>query len=389
LITLESDDVTMKKIASQWLLLINSIFMVNAVMAQGGYYAIPEIAINKVDDDNLFLTPEEEKQDIVTRITPAIEFGFDSELLSWNGSYTVDAERYNRYSALDNNTMRESAGLSFEFIPNRLTRFNMDANYTETQTPGELNLVTGLERGRFKATRSFFNPILIYQLGSASFASLDYSLRADKLAGGVSGDRHQTVVGYTRTLNEINEFSAGYTHRRYTIENGEDDETSHLPWLGINHKFSARTSIDARGGPRQIEDEVEPYLRLSLLHEYVNGEIDVNYIRDEITLIGESGRRETETVGLSLFHQIGNNFQLEISPRYGTVTRRGTDAEIYRFTIDARYRINTNFELSASWNYSSQDEFFNSTIEQSVKRNVFLLGINYATSFPRSRTANR
>lgn len=378
-----------KKNTRQCLLLVTLIFIMPAGLAQGGYYSIPSITITKLDDDNIFLTPAGEKHDIVTRITPAIEFGYESESLSWSGDYTVDAERYNRNSVLDNNTMRQSAGLSFEFTPNALTQFNLDGNYTETQTPGDLNLVTGLQRGRFFAKRSYINPVLIYQLYESSFVSLDYSLRADKLAGGISGDRHQAVIDYRTMLNEKSELTAGYTFRRYTSENEQNDETSHLPWIGIDHKFTPKTSVDARVGPRQADGDINPSISLSLLHQYVNGEIEFNYIRDETNLIGESGRRETETVGISFYHQLGQKLELEVSPRYGTVTRRGVDADIYRFTIDAGYRINRNIEISAAWNYSSQDEFFSSNTEQTIERNVFLIGINYSTSFPRSKSINR
>lgn len=344
------------------------------LVAQQGYQFLPSVSISEVHDDNIFLTSDSEVQDLITRITPAVELGYDSIPISWNLGLSLDAENYRDNPELDDDVIRQriNSGLAFGIDPN--TEFSLDAEYLETQTPGELNLDSGLERGRFNARRTFVSPGLTYHLNPSTSTTLDYSLTQDRLSGGVAGDRHLSDLRIDRQISEARAVSAGFTYRRYRFNDGSGQD-SHLLWGGLQHSFSPVTSILLKAGPRKIADSTRAYLSASLTHEYASGELGLNYLKDETTLIGEQGRREVETAGIRLLHRIGNDFELEISPMYGTVSRSLGDAEVFRFALDARYRIFDGLHITGAWNYSSQDEAFPSDTVRTISRNVVLIGV--------------
>ena len=357
---------------------------ISPAIGQQGFQFLPSVSISEIYDDNIFLTPDTEEKDMITRLTPTLEWVFDSVPVSWNIDYSIDAETYRDNSQLDDEVIRQNGTAGLEFDVDPKTVFSLEAGYLETQTPGELNLSTGLEKGRLNARRTFVSPALSYELSPSMSALLEYTSTKDHLSGGVETERQQSDVSVERQLGKPTVLSAGFSHRKYSFMEKSGQENTipdtELLWLGVEHDFSPAVNILLKAGSRKISSSTKPYLSFSLTRDYADGAFGFDYLKDETTLIGEQGRREIETAGIRFEHRIGNNFQLDLSPSYGTVSRSLGDSEVYRFAFNTRYRISNRFYFTTSWRYSSQDEVFSDSFERNVSRNVVMLGITFTQS---------
>lgn len=267
------------------------------VRAETGYFAIPALSISEVYDDNLFFDIPNQDSDLITRISPALEVGYESETLNWTGRYRFDAENYDKFTNLDSSLARRFADGVLEYTPNSRLTFSAKADYTKTNTPADLSLVPGgaiqgLLVGRTPAERTSISPALEYSFTSTIIGSLAYTKTNDKLLGGVESDVNMVEAEIEQKLSPTNAVSYGYIYRHYRFddESGQanvttpdDSRNSHTSWLGLSHDWSPRTRVVVRAGPRIYQHSVEPYLLLSLRRNYTRGSLLVSYERDETT----------------------------------------------------------------------------------------------------------
>ena len=352
-----------------------------SAQVEPGFYAIPSLTVAGVYDDNIFFENENEVDDVITRVRPGLELGYDSATFSWLGRYSFDSEKYDENSELDSWLMRRDAYGELEYLPNSQLMLTGNIAYAETQTPGELNLATGLQPGRTNAERFTINPGLVYNFGADTTASLEYILNQDKLAGGVETDFHETAAEVEHILNAAHTLLFGYSYRRYDFSISPAID-SHTPRLGWMYAFSPRSIFTLEAGPRIAGDETDLYLSARVDHEYARGQLSFAYEVDETTLIGEVGRLQNERFSASLTHNFSDRFTLTATPGYSTLDRNNADTEVYQFTAEARYRLNDALSVRASYEHNFQDaDFLIGTADQELERNVVLLG--FTLTYPR------
>lgn len=366
--------------------------------AQEGRYFIPSVTIAEVYDDNLFFTIDNESDDLITRVSPALEMGFASETSEWNGRYSFDAERYKEFSYLDSNLIRRFADLSMRVMSSSKLTLAADAHYTKTNTPADLslagnNFIPGLLAGRIVAERLSIHPELEYLFTPQTMGSLGYTLTNDKLFGSVDGDTHLLESALEHELSNKNSTLFGYNYRRYQFDQEDAlnplltnriTQDTHTPWVGLQHNFSTLTSFTGRIGPRISDSSTDTYLLMSLDHEYSNGELIVSYEINDTTLLGEVGRLEAETFSIAFTYRGGENFEFQAVPGYAKVSRDEYAVDIYSAGLNASYKINEALYFTASYvlNYQNVD-FINGSMAK-VDRNVILLGLTL--TYPRRST---
>lgn len=389
------------------LLFVCSVFASAAASAQTGFYIVPSIAIQQAYDDNLFFTIDDEKADWITRVTPALDAGYESEQLRWGGRYSVDAESYRENSTLDSWQNRRVADLFFNYDPNSRLTLAAIASYTKTVTPLDLTLaggtaVQGFLVGRTPAERLVIQPSIGYRLTPDTEAEFTYTQTNDKLDGGIESDTQMAELGFETQLSQVNMFSYGYIFRNYEFEspfllptdpinpedniNPDDAQDSHTAYVGGSHAFNPRTTLSARVGPRYYNDNVDPYVLLNLRRQNPNGMLDLSYEHNETTLLGEVGRVDSETLTGSYTHNFGPNFEIQISPSAAQVAQTEFEVDIYRIGMDARYRVNDVLSFIASYNLNHQRIDFDDGRLERVSRNFVMVG--FLLTYPRRTEQN-
>jgi hypothetical protein len=106
--------ISARKRVSAGLLLASGIAGHDMATAQTGFYLVPSVAVIEGHDDNLFFDIDDEQFDLFTRLSPALEAGYQSDQLNWGGRYSIDSEAYKNHTELDTWLMRRSGEAFFD-----------------------------------------------------------------------------------------------------------------------------------------------------------------------------------------------------------------------------------------------------------------------------------
>jgi len=354
--------------------------------AQTGFFFVPSVTVARVNDDNIFFTPDDKDTDQITRITPAIEAGYESQRLNWEAVLSQDSEDYKDNSQLDSNQIRRAVNLSAGYLATPRMTLNGRAAWLKTETPSDIDIISGLPQGRFNADSYLIEPTLEYRFSSASTGTLLYQFENVDIPQLASSDAHTVGLRFEHSLSSENILTTGYFYRRYEFNNEEKAE-SHTPWVGFTHNLTADMRIETELGPRIGDDGTDAYLLLSLIRTYEQGLIELSYSIDESTSIGDIGIIESRTAGLALIHRQGENIVLSMSGNAGKIIYFGLTSDVVQANMEISYRLMDALFLSATYAYSEQRSGFLETVDREISRSTFSVG--FRLTWPsRSRSRN-
>lgn len=419
-----------------------------------GYYVAPSVSVDAVYDDNLFFASENKESDVIARVSPAIELGYESDTLTFAGRYRFDAEAYADHSELNDNKVRSFAGLDVEYRPTSRLSLGAAADYTQTDTPFDLSLVPGgaipgLLFGRIEAERTSVSAAASYQFTAPTKGFLALAQTHEELTDrvdSIESDIRIVEAHIEQKLSEVNTLSYGNIYRQYRFDipidesltqaatqnstsplvdlshllksgsrataharpavdgnsadpsvrislecfcaNGEvlldhdgESQYSNTPWIGLSHQFNATTRVSARAGPRLDGGSVAPYVRFSLERLYANGEVLLDYERDETTLLGVPGKMQIQTLYSTISHRFESGLELQIIPGIARVSQTGLSVDIYSLVLGAVYKLNESVLLMAGYDFNVQQVSPADGGNFEVSRNVIQLGVRF--SYPR------
>jgi len=344
--------------------------------AQSVRYLTPSVSIGGIYDDNIFFSPVQKEEDFVLRLSPEVEAGYETDRLELYGLYTFDAEAYADNSDLNDALMRQHVAIDYLYKLSQLLTLGMYSTYDETEAPGVLNLVTGVNPGRNHARRFSIGPSLDYRLNPRTNLGLNYSFTRDKLAGEAGGDTHASGFNVDREINRTNSASIYYTWYYYKFDSGEDS-SSHVPMLGWKHDFNARTSFTLAAGPRFTEGSTEMEVALSAVYLLDRGEITVSYDRSESTVIGEAGTANVQKLGAGISYAFSPDLSLQLSPYYTTGRQSGSSFDVYQLDLEVTYKITDRFSIIGSYVYSLQQGNLDELDTGDVEGNMIYMGVRW------------
>ena len=343
-------------------------------VAQTGFFFVPSVTVSRVNDDNVFFAPDDEVSDQFTRITPALETGYESERLSWDTRLYQDSEKYQDNTQLDSNQIRRAVDLSANYLATPRMTLSGRANWLETETPSDIDIISGFPQGRFESESYLIAPALEYRFNSANTGTLLYQFEDVEIPQLASSDAHRVAARFERSVSTENMITAGYIYRRYEFNDVETAE-SHTPWIGFSHNFTNFTRIETELGPRIGEDSTDAYLLLSLIRTYDQGSAELSFTIDESTSVGDIEVIENRTVGLTLIHEQGENITLSMSARIGKIIYFNLTSDVVQANLDFSYRLMDTLFLSASYSYNQQRSGFLETANREISRGNFALGL--------------
>jgi len=137
-------------------LALGFVFMCEAIAphlatAQQMFRLNPSVSVTEVYDSNLFFTPSDRQGDSIWRVSPAIEPEYRSMPWTMVGRLTLDAERFAAHPELNTIQAREHAALDLRYRPAPRWTFGTVTEFSKTQTPGELNVLTAVTLARANA----------------------------------------------------------------------------------------------------------------------------------------------------------------------------------------------------------------------------------------------
>ena len=123
-------------------------------MAQYRFAFDPSIEITRVHDDNLFYSDQNRVSDVMLRVRPALGLLVETPRWSAATSYELDNNRYETSTTLNDARARQQALIDIHYQPAPRLTFGLNGAYTDTDTPAELNIDTGLATSRIRAQQA-------------------------------------------------------------------------------------------------------------------------------------------------------------------------------------------------------------------------------------------
>ena len=366
--------------------------------ATPGYFAIPSVSVDEVYDDNLFFASENKQSDLITRVSPALEAGYESDTLSLSGRYRFDAEAYARESELNSSHVRQFADVSVEYLPTSRLTLSGVADYIKTDTPLDLTIIPGasipgLLVGRAEAERTSVYGAASYRFTAPTTGSLAFTRTDEELVDVGESDTSVLETWFDQRLSEVNTVSYGYMYRQYRFDQFGIDggagapvtrgatQDSNTPWIGLSHQFNERTGVIVRAGPRLDGSSVDPYVLVSLQHRFTEGQVLLDYERDETTLLGEPRKLEVEALYATISRRFGTRLDVQLTPGYARVQQADSSVDIYNLGLGAVYKINEAVFLTSSYDFNLQDVSTGPGGSSEVSRNVIQVGVRF--TYPR------
>lgn len=356
------------------------LFVPATVWAQqeAGWIVTPSLAVAEVFDDNIFSHGKGSgrKSDFITRVTPGLQAGYYSIPLTLFARYDFDAEVYAKHQELNDAQLRRRAAAQARYLPIRPLTLSLAGSYQQTETPQDLNVTTGIDEFRNRATSYNATPSFSYEVDPLTSINGQYGFTYDKRSGGTQTDTHMTSIDLKRRVGRQDIWGAGYTYRHYTFDEQEttSDEgsttTSHVGSLSWSHEFTPLTSIALMGGARFSEGDTTPEVSATIQHRLQKGQLSFTYARSQTTAIGYGGTIDTESFIANASYQPTRFLSLSASPGYYRNDRQNEKSDVYGFGFNATYHMTRWLNLVGSYRFSYQDGTLNNTTGGNSSRDI-------------------
>jgi hypothetical protein len=289
--------------------------------AQQHYEFTPSVSVSGEYDDNIFLTPDNEVDDYIMRVTPSLALSVLTQHTDLSMRYAPSFVWYDDRDDLDNT--RHLGNVTWGQQLTQHLRFDLTDTYLESEDPLEDELdVQGIRRTRNKYWVNNGRASVGYVFGAENRLEAGYS-RQDRendeitlddskvqspfadltywfnTKNGIELTYNYTDVEYTRgdrvSINDdysghqpgaryIHRFSPqsnayiGYAYTTRDFDGVTEDYDIHDGYVGLEHAFSPQYSISARGGyyfrkNDVSEDQDGPTFSASLTRNFARGSI--------------------------------------------------------------------------------------------------------------------
>jgi hypothetical protein len=328
-----------------------------SVREQTGFHFTPSFSTTEAYDSNVLFGAVNRLADFVTRLSPAIESQYQSPLLTFAGRYELDAERFANHPGLTTIDGGQNAAVDVRYRPTRRFVLATDATFTRTHTPGELNLVSGLDLTRALAERISVHPSLKRQLDRTTSATLEYSFTEDSLAGsarGVTLGAHDASIGVERRLSSREAMTAHYEVQRFAF--GPTTVTTSQALIGgWTHELTRQTSFALGGGPRLTSDGARRAdISASIRTRARAADLSLGYARTQTTLIGAAGTADVQSVTAAVQWEPWRLVQIRMEPGVSRVALFGLQSRSYRAAFKASRPITDGLSIAAAYDVNVQ-----------------------------------
>ena len=341
---------------------------------QQGRYVVPMLGLRQSFDDNLFLTARPES-DFITRASVGVQAGYRSAPFAIDALGSQAGDRFESHPSLNTSRARTHGQLTFRYSPNRRLSLNGTGVYLETQTPSELNELSGLAVGRLQGRRMGALPWVEFRFSEFSSVMASYSLSKDTLDGRIS-DTYAGALSFDQRVSRRDALHLRYERRFFHFEGefgfpGEGnavvmefvDERSRadVATLGWTRELDDRTLLLLRAGPRFAQGRVAPELLATLKRRTKHGRLDVAWSKGQATALGRLGVLETQSLVALYRARAGQALEVAAGPGVYRNTLRGRPLAAFRLNLETLWRFSNSLHLGAQYAFDLQQPDFGAT----------------------------
>ncbi len=355
--------------------------------AQSHIEAVPSVTVGSIYDDNLFAQAQGDAGHMLT-VRPGLGTAIDTPRLNLSSLFTFDSQHSN-HQDLTMIDARRHADTTMHYRTTNATTIGLTAQYDRTETPGEINLETGILSDRRQAQRWEVSPNFAQRFRPHTSVTGSYDLTEESLVDNGTGRMQVVRAGLSQLYSARSTVTGSVMERHFADPTDATNGSDSFALLGgWDHQFSPAARFSIQAGPRVssyrgLEPEVSAGVtratpRLKVGADYSHGETIVLGIRGPVTFNG-GGARVTWAFRRTM----------EISSHSAATAINTLDAHSltsYRQTFIASWSPGGFYTFNASYgvDYQQGNIRHNVFSDTDVWRHVFGVSVTVAPRYSRS-----
>ncbi len=247
--------------------------------AQTHFEAVPSVTVGSLYDDNLFAQVQGDAGHMLT-VRPGLGTALDTPRLNVSSLFTFDSQHSNHADLTMIDARRHAD-----------TTLGVMAQYDRTETPGEINIGTGILTDRRQAHRWEVSPNFAHRFGPHTSVTGFYDWMAESLVDNGTGRMQVVRAGLSRIVNARSSATAWVMERHFAdptdASNGSD---SFAVLGGWDHQFSPASRFSIQAGPRISSYRgLQPEVSAGISRETPRLKAGIDYSHSETIILGIRG----------------------------------------------------------------------------------------------------
>jgi hypothetical protein len=351
--------------------------------AQSEVTVVPAVSVSTVYDDNLFSAPTG-VGDVLSSLRPSLEGRVASPRLNLQSLAYFDVQRSASHVALNTFDARRHAMVDVRGQASPALSLGMAARYDRSETPGDLNLESGLLLDRQLAHRIQLTPSLAYRTDPRTTISARYDWTSEALSGWSGGDMQAWHASLAREVTPRTTLNGRYLGRVFT---GEMNANSQSLLAGWSREMSPGINVSVEAGPRVTSHRgLRAEVLAALLRRTPRTRVRLDYWRGETIVLGIAGPVEIHSGSTNVSWTLRRYF--DVGTQLGVFnshTLEQTSAVVYHAALVAAWS-RQPYILSVSYGNDVQKGDIRSrgAADEYVRRGVFLVRLTVAPRLSRA-----
>jgi hypothetical protein len=329
---------------------------------------VPSITVSEEYNDNILLDNHNRQWDLITGITPGLNFIWESRTHHLIAAYNFTAELYLREPGRDNAFNHQNFTLDGMWRASERLTLTLTDGFTATT---DTNLISpeGVSVGR---NRSFGNVLAAgaaYQIDDFTSVRGGASYAVQRFENSALDDSnvYRVNVALDRALTRQLRGTVGYELGYFDIQH-EDHVTTHTPRIGVSWQVTPTITLTVIGGPTFEEHQnggsrVTPAVTAAYDQKMWFGAIGLGFDRQVATAGGLGGVTDNTSVyGRVDLLTLMRGLTLSFVPRYswvktpsGEPTRNGRiDIQSFTMPLQVTYRLTAWMAAVARYQFFRQ-----------------------------------
>lgn len=344
-----------------------------------------------VYDDNIFARVDGSAGQML-QLRPSFEGSYESPTVRLLGLYSFDMQRSN-FATLNTLDARRHALGEARLRTSPFTTLGFAMRYDRSETPGELDIDSGILGERRQAERVELTPTLARRLGQFTTMTAGYDWTTEHLVDGERGTLHIGRTGLAREITTHTTLSASYVGR-YFVDNIAN-HSSHGVLLGWDREMAFGTRLTLFAGPKVTSyDGLTPEAGVTFARATNRVRLGLDYWHGETIVLGIQGPVKVDSATTRVTWPLTRRFEFGTSAGVSGVTTLDAKAStIYRgglvgsWSPGGMYTVATTYGLDYQQGTIRNPGFLNGELvspDDRILRHVFRVSVTIAPRYSRS-----
>jgi hypothetical protein len=365
--------------------------LATAANAQAQMAFIPSVSLFSVYDDNIFARVDGTAGQML-QLRPSFEGSYESPIVRLLGLYSFDMQRSN-FSSLNTLDARRHALGETRLRTSPFTSLGLAMRYDRSETPGEIDIDTGLLGERHTAERLELTPSLARRLTPRTSVTTGYNWTTEHLVDGERGTLHTGRATLSREMTPRTTLTGTYVGR-YFVDHIADHH-SHALLFGWDRETAPGTRLSLSAGPKTTSyDGLDVEVAAAFARATNRIRTGVDYWHGETIVLGIEGPVAVDSVTTRVSWPFRHRFEFGTHAGVSDVGRLdGRTSTIYRGTLVGSWTPTDMYTFAATYGIDFQNGTIRNPVfldgeplplEDRVLRHVFRVSVTVAPRYKRS-----